>query len=158
MESGWKCICISDGSAPFMSDEWIFRLRLREFGRLHCFTHAKTQRAGGFYNEQRASALSSTKPGTGIPHISISYTGKPPRCQEKSLVRAPSVADFGRVELGAKPHTRRPPLRPNKEFQIKRRNFPQLKLKTFSLEILSLCHHWGLFHSRCVCSGFLLPL
>lgn len=45
----------------FMSEKSKFRLRLPEFGRLHHFTHAKTHRAGGFYNKERASVLSSTK-------------------------------------------------------------------------------------------------
>lgn len=44
-----------------MSEESKFRSRLLEFGRLRRSAHAKTHRAGGFYNKERASVLSSTK-------------------------------------------------------------------------------------------------
>lgn len=41
------------------------KFRLKEFGMLRHFTHAKTYRAGGFYNNQRPSVLSSTWKGWG---------------------------------------------------------------------------------------------
>lgn len=40
-------------TALFMSEKSKFRLRLPGFGELHHFTHAKTHRAGGFYNQER---------------------------------------------------------------------------------------------------------
>lgn len=58
-----------------MSEESKFKLKLLEFGRLHCFTHAKTQRAGGFYNKEGCLCSHPQSRAEAI-HISISYTDK----------------------------------------------------------------------------------
>lgn len=82
-------------SVLFMSEESKFKLKLLEFGRLHCFTHAKTQRAGGFYNKEGVCALIH-KVGlrlfTLAFHTQISLLSC---CQVDSLMRGWSARDLG---------------------------------------------------------------
>lgn len=53
--------CHLQRSVLLMFEKSKFRLRLLGFGRILQFTNAKTHRAGGFSNKEKASVLSSAK-------------------------------------------------------------------------------------------------